>query len=77
MLKHIFQLSSLLDHGNGFSLKQLAEEARKENITMRQLTEKSTKDAASVKVLTIITLIYLPATVVSVCGFPVRKTFHA
>ncbi|KAF6234581.1 hypothetical protein HO173_007207 [Letharia columbiana] len=58
-------LSSLLDHGNGSSLKQLAEEARKENIAMRQLTEKSTKDAAAVKVLTIITLIYLPATVVS------------
>lgn len=33
---------------------------------MRKLTEKSTKDAAAVKVLTIITLIYLPATVVSV-----------
>ena len=63
------QLSSLLDHGNGSSLKQLAEEARKENITMRRLTEKSTKDAAAVKVLTIITLIYLPATVVSVGEF--------
>lgn len=58
-------LSSLLDHGNGSSLKQLAEEAKKENFTMRQLTEKSTKDAAAVKVLTVITLIYLPATVVS------------
>lgn len=58
-------LSNLLDHGNGSSLKQLAEEARKENITMRELTEKGTKDAAAVKVLTIITLIYLPATVVS------------
>ena len=34
---------------------------------MRKLTEKSTKDAAAVKVLTMITLIYLPATVVSVC----------
>ena len=65
-LRCIFQLSSLLDHGNGSSLKQLAEEAKKENITMRRLTEKSTKDAAAVKVLTIITLIYLPATVVSV-----------
>lgn len=60
------QLSSLLDLGNGFSLKQLAKEARKENIAMRQLTEKGTGDAAAVKVLTIITLIYLPATVVSV-----------
>ena len=33
---------------------------------MRKLTEKSTHDAAAVKVLTMITLIYLPATVVSV-----------
>lgn len=33
---------------------------------MRRLTEKSTKDAAAVKVLTIITLVYLPATVVCV-----------
>jgi hypothetical protein len=33
---------------------------------MRHLTEKATRDAAAVKVLTVITLIYLPATVVSV-----------
>ncbi|KAI4159818.1 MAG: hypothetical protein LQ342_006236 [Letrouitia transgressa] len=59
-------LSSLLDLGNGYALKVLAEEARKENTTMRKLTEKSTRDAAAVKVLTIITLIYLPVTVVSV-----------
>ena len=60
------KLSSLLDLGTGNSLKELAEEARKENITMRTLTEKGTRDAAAVKVLTMITLIYLPATVVSV-----------
>ena len=60
------QLSNLLDLGNGFSLKQLAEEAKNENTTIRKLAEKSTGDAAAVKVLTIITLIYLPATVVSV-----------
>ena len=47
-------------------MKDLAEEARLENTTMRKLTEKSTNDAAAVKVLTMITLIYLPATVVSV-----------
>ncbi|MCJ1394648.1 hypothetical protein MMC18_007528 [Xylographa bjoerkii] len=58
-------LSNLLDLATGHSLKTLAEEARKENITMRTLTEKTTHDAAAVKVLTIITLIYLPATVVS------------
>ena len=61
------QLSSLLDLSSGYSLKELAEEARKENSATRKLTEKSTKDAAAVKVLTMITLIYLPATVVSVC----------
>ncbi|MCJ1242727.1 hypothetical protein MMC14_010736 [Varicellaria rhodocarpa] len=58
-------LSDLLDLGNGRSLKALAEEARRENIGMRALTEKGTRDAAAVKGLTIITLIYLPATVVS------------
>jgi hypothetical protein len=50
----------------GHSLKTLAEEARIENTTMRRLTEKATADAAAVKVLTIMTLVYLPATVVSV-----------
>ena len=60
------QVSSLLDLGNGHSLKTLAEEARVENTTMRTLTEKATADAAAVKVLTIMTLVYLPATVVSV-----------
>lgn len=34
---------------------------------MGELAAKSTRDAAAVKVLTIITLVYLPATVVSVC----------
>jgi hypothetical protein len=33
---------------------------------MRRLTEKGTQDAAAVKVLTVLTLVYLPATVVSV-----------
>ncbi|MCJ1379470.1 hypothetical protein MMC17_002571 [Xylographa soralifera] len=58
-------LSSLLDLGTGIFLKDVAEEARMENITIRTLTEKGTHDAGAVKVLTIITLIYLPATVVS------------
>ncbi|KAL2047080.1 hypothetical protein N7G274_001099 [Stereocaulon virgatum] len=58
-------LSSLLDLGTGNSLKSLAEEARTENLNIRKLTAKGTRDAAAVKVLTIITLIYLPATVVS------------
>ena len=60
------QLTSLLNLGTGKALKDLAGETRTENMTIRTLTEKGTHDAAAVKVLTIITLIYLPATVVSV-----------
>lgn len=62
------QLSSLLDLENGRALKTLAQDARWESQAMRNLTEKATRDAAAVKVLTIITLVYLPATVVSVSG---------
>ncbi|KAI4188619.1 MAG: hypothetical protein LQ346_005282 [Caloplaca aetnensis] len=54
------KLSSLLDLGNGYALKVLAEESRKENAAMRGLAEKSTRDAAAVKVLTVIALVYLP-----------------
>lgn len=65
-------LSSFLDLSSGYSLQNLAQESSKENEEMRRLTdrmhklaEKSTQDAAAVKVLTILTLIYLPITVVS------------
>ena len=65
-------VSSFLELNNGFALQSLAKESRKENEEMRKLsermhglTEKATQDAAAVKVLTILTLIYLPATVVS------------
>ncbi|KIW56964.1 hypothetical protein PV05_05575 [Exophiala xenobiotica] len=65
-------LSSFLDLSSGYSLQRLAQESGKENEEMRRLTdrmhklaEKSTQDAAAVKVLTILTLIYLPVTVVS------------
>jgi hypothetical protein len=63
-------VSSTLELSNGFVLQQLGKESRRENEQMRVLsermhllTEKSTQDAAAVKVLTIITLVYLPFTV--------------
>ncbi|KKY17025.1 hypothetical protein UCRPC4_g05751 [Phaeomoniella chlamydospora] len=65
-------VSNFLDLNSGYALQELARESRRENEEMRKLSErmhrlaeKSTQDAASVKVLTILTLIYLPATVVS------------
>jgi hypothetical protein len=57
--------SSLLDLENGGSLRALAEEARREGKVMHSLTEKATQDAAAVKVITVITMIYLPLTVVA------------
>lgn len=60
------QLSGILELGNGVSLKLLVEEARNENTTTRKLIEKSAQDASAVKVLTIITLIFLPSTAVAV-----------
>ena len=62
----VVQVSSLLDLGNGHSLKTLAEESKAENATMRSLTLKGFQDGVAIKVLTIVTLVYLPATVVSV-----------
>lgn len=59
-------MSSILELGNGVSLKLLVEEARNENTTTRKLIEKSAQDASAVKVLTIITLIFLPSTAVAV-----------
>jgi Mg2+ and Co2+ transporter CorA len=58
-------VGSFLDLSSGFALQDLAKESGKDNEKMRLLTQKSTRDAAAVKVLTILTLIYLPATVVS------------
>lgn len=65
-------VSIFLDLANGIALQNLAKESGKENEEMRklsermhELTKKSMQDAAAVKVLTILTLIYLPATVVS------------
>ena len=58
-------LSSLLDLENGQSLRKLAEESRQENVAMRILSEKASADASAVKVITIITLIYLPTSVVT------------
>ena len=65
-VKAIEQLSSsALDLENGHSLRELAEEARRESKVMHSLTEKATQDAAAVKVITVITMIYLPLTVVA------------
>ncbi|KEF55188.1 uncharacterized protein A1O9_08842, partial [Exophiala aquamarina CBS 119918] len=57
-------VANILDLDNGNVLKVLAIESRAENATMHALTEKAARDAAAVKVLTIVTLVYLPTTAV-------------
>jgi hypothetical protein len=58
---------------NGYSLDQqmlalqnLEQQAHNENAIIRQLAEKGSYNFASIRILTIITLVYLPCTVVSV-----------
>jgi Mg2+ and Co2+ transporter CorA len=58
-------VSSFLDLSSGFTLQNLAVEAGKETSELHELTKKTAQDAVVVKVLTILTLIYLPMTVVS------------
>jgi hypothetical protein len=55
------------------ALQNLEKEAHEENEIMRQLAEKSSRDSTSVRILTIITLIYLPCTVVSVAASPLPE----
>ena len=57
--------SSVLELENGSALRKLAEGARQEGVVMKDLAQKSTEDAAAVKVITVITLIYLPLSVVA------------
>ncbi|KAK5093347.1 hypothetical protein LTR70_004719 [Exophiala xenobiotica] len=62
-------IGNMLELDNGNALKNLAQASKDENVIMLRLTQKSTSDAAAVKILTVTTLIYLPATVVLVrCG---------
>ncbi|KAG4422124.1 hypothetical protein IFR04_004751 [Cadophora malorum] len=58
-------LSDLLSYEEAVALKDLASETQTESHFMCQMAEKSTKDAAAVKILTIITLVYLPTTIVA------------
>jgi hypothetical protein len=80
MLSPSVQISSLLERMNGYNMEQqmlalhnLEREAQEENVSIRQLAEKGSRDSASVRILTIITLIYLPCTVVSVSSPPLRS----
>ncbi|PVH79933.1 hypothetical protein DL98DRAFT_515816 [Cadophora sp. DSE1049] len=57
-------VSDLLNYEGTNALKNLAMEQQAESKVMSTLAEKSTKDAAAVKTLTVITLLYLPFSIV-------------
>ncbi|KPI45390.1 uncharacterized protein AB675_595 [Cyphellophora attinorum] len=65
-------VASFLELHNGYILQRLGEESRRENQTMRLLNQDmrdmaktNAQDSAKITVLTILTLVYLPLTVVS------------
>lgn len=55
---------NLLDLENGTELRNLAAISQKENEVLVELSQKAASDGTTVKILTISTLVYLPATVV-------------
>jgi len=59
------KMSDLLSYEEAVALKDLTRETQLESKSMHHLTERSTKDAAAVKILTVITLVYLPTTIVA------------
>ncbi|KAF2758575.1 hypothetical protein EJ05DRAFT_500092 [Pseudovirgaria hyperparasitica] len=58
-------LSDLLNYEDNKALVLLAEQSHLESQAMHELTKKSTTDAAAMKALTVISLIYLPTTIVA------------
>ncbi|KAF2872633.1 hypothetical protein BDV95DRAFT_391903 [Massariosphaeria phaeospora] len=65
-------ISSLLERQSGHNinhqisaLQALEKQGQDENAIMRELAEKNSRDSSSMRVLTIITMIYLPCTIVS------------
>jgi len=59
-------VSDLLSYDHAFSLEQLVQEQKDDSSVMRALFEKATEDSRSIKIITIITAIFLPATVTAV-----------
>ncbi|KAF1960379.1 hypothetical protein CC80DRAFT_292804 [Byssothecium circinans] len=58
-------VSSLLERESGHNQQKLQMQGQEENAIMRRLAEKNTRDSSSMRILTIITMIYLPCTIVS------------
>ncbi|KAF9738813.1 hypothetical protein PMIN06_004535 [Paraphaeosphaeria minitans] len=65
-------ISSLLEQKTGLgtneqlsAVRKLVEQGQEETALMRELAEKSSRDSSSMRILTIITMIYLPCTIVS------------
>jgi hypothetical protein len=59
-------LTDILTYDNALVLKSLAEEARIDNVAMVRLSEQAAEDSRAIRIITIITVVFLPATVVSV-----------
>ncbi|KAF2692086.1 hypothetical protein K458DRAFT_9680 [Lentithecium fluviatile CBS 122367] len=58
-------ISSLLGNQQMSAIHKLEIQGQEESMIMRQLAEKNSRDSSSMRILTIITMIYLPCTIVS------------
>lgn len=58
--------SDLLSYVHASSLEQLVQEQKDDNRVIRELSEKATQDSRSIKLITIITSVFFPATVTAV-----------
>lgn len=54
-------------HRHGKVMNELAIEANRERTVINELSEKMQKDSRSMRVLTSVALIYLPASLIAVC----------
>ncbi|KAF2625280.1 hypothetical protein BU25DRAFT_397208 [Macroventuria anomochaeta] len=58
-------ISSLLERQSGYNINHQISALREGNTIMQTIAEKNRRDSSSMRVLTIITMIYLPCTIVS------------
>ncbi|KAG9238273.1 hypothetical protein BJ875DRAFT_539740 [Amylocarpus encephaloides] len=58
-------LLDLFNYEEAIALKHLTKDSQEESMSMQYLAEQTKKDAAAVKSLTMITLIYLPTTIIA------------
>lgn len=72
----IEQLCGILDYRHAASSKKLADEAQYSAVRMEYMTQKMKEEAIFMRIITLVTLLFLPGTFVSVNGPESLKVFR-